>query len=209
MRIDEYGTIELEQCSWPGSIGDSCAETARYAHLLMLNGEYRLPVLLNRFITHTGYIRHPTAPDGWRESDFSSDQALPLYLALKRNAAIPELLQAESRLRWRTGNGQLVSPALFFAIRRLDVMFSLVTLAQVALFKLPWRWSDERHWFERSEGSSADYLNWLHCAVYCPRWIRRLISADLLKQKIADYYKPEPNSAFLLSLYNKIIEKYW
>lgn len=224
MRIDEYGCIEMEQCKWPGSIGDSAAESGRYEHLNMLLGNYVHICNLENFVTATGYIRHPTAPDAgavlpngevtkesWRESDFSSDQALPLYLAWRKGGNYVRTNQMERRFRrnfFRTGNGDLLTPGLFAEMYAPLLRVPLL-LAQLAIFKFKYRWNDELNRFEENTESSCDYINFIHVAVYAPKWLRRRIDARNLYNKVRDYYNVEPNCVFLKSLYHQVIFKYF
>jgi hypothetical protein len=229
MKIDEYGCIEMEHVSWPGSIGDSAAESARYEHLRMLLGNYVSVVNLERFVTPLGYVRHPTAPGegafgeengkpspSWRETDFSGDQALPLYLAWRRGTNFTRSEQMKARIKsagWRTGNGDFVSPGFFGILIESDIISSASLLVQALLFKLPYRWSDSKKWFERNDDSSGDYLNFFHAAVYAPRPVRwlltKLVPKELLLKKIVSYYDPEPSVWWLLELYEKAIKEYW
>lgn len=205
------GAIELEQVDRPGSLGDSCAETARYAHLRMLLGNYEQDYNLHQFVTPFGYIRHPLVPEDWRESDFSSDQALPLYLAFRRSADAARLNEMEHRLRslgYRTGNGDLISPGLF-AEAFANWLRTPLLLLQLALFKLPYRWNDEKRAFEATTGSSADYINFVHVAVYAPAWLRKRLNSKLIFEKVCHYYAPEPHSANIKNLYFNVISEYF
>lgn len=212
MFIDEYGCMAMEQTSFPGNIGDSAAESGRLEHLRMLLGDYVAVTNLENFVTELGYVRHPTAPPDWREKDFSGDQALPLFLAWRRGTNFTRAEQMLRRIKrdgWRTGNGDLVSPGFWAIMNDRNTLLVTTVAAQALLFKFPYRWSDSKKWFEKSEGSSGDYLNWIHLAVYCPRWIRRLVNAEVLKQKIREYYKPEPNSEWVIEKYDQVIARYW
>ncbi len=212
MRIDQYLTLVMEQCGYPGNIGDSCAETSRYVHLQCLNG--LIPSLnLKQFITPLGYIRHPDAPaqdannQSWRESDFSSDQGLPLLLALQKTRSIKseDMRDWFRDHGWKTGNGDFVSPSFLAVIKRWQWLLNLCILVQGILFRLPYRWSESENKFEEMKESSADYLNYIHLANYVPKSLR-LISAETLKIKVREYYKPEPNSDFIIDLYDKVID---
>lgn len=225
MRIDSYKTLVMDQCFWPGNIGDSCAETARYVHLKSLLGLPAPEVDLNAFVTNTGFVRHPTAPtsaqlppnaDGtpaasWRETDFSSDQGLPLFLAARKtDQRLANLII--SRIfgdGYKTGNGDFVNPGFYSFLENLSWLTHVAVDVQALLLRFPYRWSDSKNKFEPMEESAADYLNWIHSAVYCNPIERKLIHADVLKAKVAEYYAPEPNCQFLLDLYNQVIDKYF
>ncbi len=194
------GAMVLEQCEYPGNIGDSCAETSRFA-IIGNSGQ----ISLVQFITEMGFIRHPDAPEDWRERDFSGDQAEPLALA---NSVIRETIRDRTKANsWRTGNGELITPRLYAILTGKRWLLAICILAQGLLFKLPWRWSDSRNKFEITADSSADYLNYIVAAIQAPRWSRCLTSAALLKQKVRDYYKPEPNSQWVIDAYDAVISK--
>jgi hypothetical protein len=191
MKIDEHMTVIMEKDGWPGDVGDSCAETARLA---ILSPDYFAPVLSpNQFIGIGGFLRHPTAPEGWRESDFSNDQLLPLILATG--------LRGEW---WKIpGTKTIVSPGVWFAARASWRGLAETVRLQNTLFAMPYRWSDSKKWFERSSGSSADYLNYFVSIVFLRRmgiWIEPRPETE---EKIRSYYANEPNSAWLLDEYRK------
>lgn len=216
MKLDGYRTIVMEQCWWPGSIGDSCAETGREDHLrfwldLPSNCD------LNQFVTELGFIRHPTAPakddhgESWREPDFTSDQGLPLYFAAKaRGLPIAQLMHDRIKAAgWKTGNGDYTSPGLFAAITDKKCLLNATVWGQAMIFKFPFRWNDEKKGFEPMETSYADYLNWIHAALYCPQHIRSQIPKSLLKSKVRSYYLKEPNSQWIIDLYDQVLDRYF
>lgn len=208
MRIDELGCVEMQQTGWPGNIGDSAAESGRLEHLRMLLGEYVSISNLDMFVTSLGYVRHPKVPPEWAEKDFSSDQALPLYLAWRRSGNYSRSEEMRRRLKYKTGNGDLLSPGLFAEMHAEWLRVPLL-LTQLAIFKFPYRWNDERRSFERTKNSSADYINFIHVAVYAPKWLRKLISPKTLMDKVMDYYEPEPQSAMIKNLYFNVVNKYF
>lgn len=220
MRIDEYGCIEMQHVGYPGSIGDSCAESARYEHLKMLCNQYVHICNLERFVTVTGYVRHPTVPPDWAEEDFSSDQALPLYLAWRKGGNYVRTNQMEKRFKragYKTGNGDLLTPGLFAEMYVPWLRVPLL-LSQIAIFKLPARYNDAKQGFQATEESVCDYLNYIHTAVYAPGWVRKLgPSKEKLLEAVKTYYNAEvriedsnPRIAYeLIRLYDAVLEKYW
>lgn len=217
----------MEFWFWPGTIGDSCAETGRYVHLCRLLGIEPNPIDLNAFVTALGFLRHPTAPDkgqlgpdspSWREPDFSADQALPLFLAAKTSlSSVAQLMRTRLKANWyRTGNNKFISPGFLGLLTGCPWLINLSTIVQAIFFKFPWRWSDSTHSLEPMEDSAADYLNYIHAAVYAHPWSRKLISKDVLKQKVREYYNPpknpercEPNHQWILDLYDQVLDKYF
>ncbi len=213
MLIDSFLTIIMEHSSFEGNRGDAAAETSRYAHCEMLNGNYTVlsKVNLKVFLTLLGGIRHPQVPEDWKEKDFSEDQGKPLYLALKR-AGMPEADKLKKFIKdagWRMGNGDLITPGFYAILNDWQWLSDVSVLVQSLIFKLPYRWSDSKKWFERTEGSSSDYLNHFHSAVYSPLWIRRLTSKEVMKQKFRDYLKDEPNSQWVIDSYEQALERHW
>jgi hypothetical protein len=215
-----YGYIELNQCERPGSIGDSLAETGRYITLAYVIGD-NPQINLAPFVTDIGLLRHPDSP--WRENDISSDQASPFLAAA--NLTQPSLADITiSRIKkagWKTGNGDYVSTGLLANIKRIEGskiqwLYDLSFLGQAIIFKLPFRWSDSKKWFERSSGSSSDYLNFINGLLFAKvknkfTWpckiALKMVGKDTIIEKIHEYYKPEPNSQWLLDVYKKALEK--
>lgn len=183
----------MEQSGWPGNIGDSCAETSRL--YILLNWQ-RPKDLTKLFKTELGWVRHPEAPVGWREDDFSGDQALPLLLA-------------------GSGNYKLMfkNAGCFAAYVKAYTLLEIITFVQAVLFSVPLRWNDGTRSFETGENSSADYLNFCMCMLVLSRkgfkmsLIKKLVPAERLKGKIASYYVVEPNSQWLGKLYFDQIEE--
>lgn len=230
MVIDKYGCLIMEHSSWEGNRGDSCAETARYAHLKMLLGDYKQDYNLNSFvIPGLGYVRHPDLLHfvdekgvSWGLTDFSSDQALPLYLAFKKASMWYEFDEMSERLWYsgfRTGNGDLLSPGLLAEYFDYQVLRSGLLVGQVGLFHFKYRWNDELNKFQETEESSCDYINFIHTAVYAPQWVRDLTDKEVLKQKVWSYYLIEmlyevKNSKRglardVVDLYYDVIDRYW
>lgn len=211
MKFDENQLILSGADSSPADMGDSCAETSRYAHLLQkLNTE--LPMDLNAFRTESGYVRHPSPllPVDWRESDFSSDQALPLYLAMRNTRYGFGADEMKRRIReagWKTGNGDYVSPMFFALLVDSKLLINLTVAAQALMFSIPFRWSDSKKRFESTNDSSGDYLNWFHASLYASPWIRKLVSKETLWAKITHYYRNEPDNTELLDSYRKVLER--
>jgi hypothetical protein len=214
MKYDDLGLIVMEQGGFPGNIGDSCAETCRLEVLKTVLHKGNPSLAIEEFVTETGYVRHPSAPEGWREEDFSSDQALPLFFAFEMNdpryaSAMEDRFQSEG---YRTGNGDLITPGLFFALMGWRLLLSFTLVVQALIFKLPYRWNDSIKWFEKSSGSSSDYLNWVITYLYCQYHGYHLFSdiamwmvgVDKCFAEISSYYAPEPN-AFVVGYYKAVL----
>lgn len=216
MIQDELGLLKMEASGYPPNIGDSCAETSRWLHLLELlhKDDNVNPDILYKFMTDKGFVRHPNAPerdtngDSWREDDFTSDQGLPLYLAAKSY----DLTSLENNIKttiksnyFRTGNGDFVNPIFFAVLINSKWLLNIVLFFQILVFKFPFRWSDSKKQFERSEGSSADYLNFIHALFYSSKWVRKFVNPEKLLKKVIDYYKDEPNSKWIMDLYYELL----
>lgn len=202
MIIDEYGCLLREQNPpWdPGRLGSSCADTARYQHLQDILGEGPFNVNLYAFKTDKGFVDHPKSI--WREDKFNSDSALPLFLATK-NTLLGGSLQFYLK-DLKTGDGKWISPGLYFLLHDNTIELKASLLIQAMLFKLPYRWSDSKKWFERTTDNSGDYLNYIHLALHVRK---SFVSKKVLKQKVRDYWLPkEPNINWLIDMYDKAIE---
>lgn len=209
MKIDNFGAI-ITDGSYPGCVGDACANTARYAISQICGGKSANDVDLRIFRTEKGYVRHPTAPEpplveaSWREEDFTSDQALPLLMAY-RVSGNHFLEEMRTRVRWKTAPGKISSLGVMLVSREWLILFWLAVIFQIFIFCIPWRWSDDdrlkgKFWkFERSFASSSDYLNfaasleYLACTNYrLLAWLAlAMVGVDRVKLKILDYYKDE------------------
>jgi len=212
VKLDGHFTIVREKDQGPGDLGDSCADTARITMLSLFPA-----VDLTKFRTPKGYIRHPDSP--WREDDFSSDQAAPLYMAytLDPNRYPGYAWEMEARLSpWRTGDGKRLSPGLWALVNRFDGLVALITLLQGVLFLFPLRWNDShhgdiKHWWQRIQwgGDEGDYLNWIAYIEYLDmlgykhtvRACYMLRSTKTCMQKVAKYYANQPNSEWVLDIY--------
>lgn len=207
MKI-ENGCVVLEQCGFPGNIGDSCAESARLENLLWKLG-HREMCDLSKFITTGGTIRHPDSP--WREDDTSSDQEMPLWIALKNKMqfANAEIVKQRTKARWwKTGNGDFINPMYYCLLNNWKMALELIVRAQIKALNLPYRWSDSKKWFEKSDGHSADYLNLFHVGLEVPREDRKELPKEVILKKIKEYYLPEPNP-FVLEYYEEAIMRLW
>jgi len=212
MHFDKYGLIVSDLSGMPSAAGDSAAETGRWLHLKILLDEPRDISVINNFRTIGGYVRHPSPllPYDWRESDFSSDQWLPLFLAARAAPFYQFWIEMVTRLReagWRTGNGNLCSPILYALVNENQWLINMCVAAQALLFKLPWRWSDSAKRFESTQNSTGDYLNWLHAAIHADPWARKLVNPTKLVTKIESYYATEIGTGELLDLYRRLIKK--
>lgn len=240
MRYDDYGLIVLEQNdeqhpdptealnAFHGNRGDSCAETFRHLHLqIYLEDRTKRDAALLAYRqckTATGYIRHPLCK--WREGDFSGDQAKPMYLVLRAMLLGYERTEMEQYFfadsDWgKTGNGDLLSASMKGVIKRANGKqsnFSDFSLySQIfAMTKIPFRWNDEKWWFESTESSSADWLNWYHGIIqaemfghtYMSLKAKNMADPAQVLAKIKSYYAVEKN-AFVVELYEQAIKKTW
>lgn len=202
----EYNELISETSGFPGSIGDSCAESSRY-YLL------KWPTLplpnLKIFVTDTFFVRHPDSP--WREDDFSTDQALPLYIATK-NANMYYKLKKN---KWRLPNGQFISPIFYAILTKKKWLINLCVFAQGILFKLPYRYDDSKKRFTKNDNSS-DYLNYYFTAYYADKWARHIVKKEVILQKIKSYYQSEIDASKdktlaleIIRLYEEEIEVLW
>lgn len=216
MKFDDLGLMIMEHVAHPGSIGDSCAETARHQILVLAaRGELLVETPLRKFITESGYLRHPTSP--WREDDFSNDQALPLLMAFDLSGLTSDAERMRSRSRFRIfGSKAIMSAGMFALVHRWFWILNLVNVIQGLLFMIPWRWSDDdrlkgKIWkFERSQGSSADWLNFAITFIYLRLMAKRATMIQprhRILAKVKDYYRVEPNPEWISGLYDEALRK--
>ncbi len=210
MHYDELGLIVSDTSGVPSCYGDSAAETSREERLKQILGLQSTAYRLAHFRTATGYVRHPSPamPKDWRETDFSSDQAFPLYLAL-RHAGLQMADEMKERIKLiggRTGNGDPIAPFLWAALIDSKLLMSFFCIVSALFFCVPFRWSDSKNWFESSADATGDYLNYFHALPYCYWWARWIRGKTILA-KVTAYYKNESNTEELLGLYAQAIKK--
>jgi len=201
-----YGELISETSEAPGCYGDSCAETSRYYILKWPDADKST---LSIFITNTFFIRHPESP--WREDDFSTDQALPFFLATC-SAKMYHQLKAN---HWRLPNGHFISPVFYAILTNRKWLINLCVFAQTLIFKLPWRWDDGKKKFTKNTNTS-DYLNFYHIAYPMSKWARKLVSKEKMISAIESYYESELQASKdkeltleIINLYKREIEVIW
>jgi hypothetical protein len=199
MKRDENGLMISEECSWPGNVGDSCANTAR-SELLNPQGQ---PMC--HFVTGKGFVRYTNLPADWMEDDFSDDQCLPLYMA----APTPIKIAIRTRLPYKAGNGNIHAPLTYCIIWGHHRLANLLLLAQLFFMtKVKWRWDDGKRSFQPTEGSACDWLNWFATCVYLKRLgaLSFTPPIDLVSQKVYTYFQSEPNNKQVLEDFERGFE---
>lgn len=207
MYRDVDGLLISETSNWPGSHGDSCANTCRSEVLNPKNTH-----IATKFVTSSGFVRHTNLPEDWKEGDFSDDQCIPLYLA--GTISVKRLVR--SRLPIKAGNGGIHNPIALAVIWDSVFILNLLLLAQLFLLtKVPYRWSDAdglKFWqrFEKTEGSSADWLNWFTICVALKRCSKLYFKPPIeqVAHKVYDYFQNEPNNVQTLLDYEEAF-KLW
>jgi hypothetical protein len=218
MKRDKFELLVRDQNppGDPGAIGDSCFETSCdvLANLYLAKNS-DVVKKLRHFFTERGTIRHPYSP--WREDDQSSDQELPLLVALKIGGDHHHALFISKFVKhrgWKTGNGQFISPGLYAEVMDSQFLRCLFLVIQVLFFWFPFYWNDGK-WMKgewpigNSWKKSDGYLIWMLIAVQAPFPIRKLIRKKTLLAKIKAYYSVEPDSDWLISNYEQVIERYF
>jgi len=209
----EFGELISETSPYPGSIGDSVHNSARELHLRALLGEQisdNQRAMLIRFRTEIGYIRHWTAPVDWMESDMTSDGLTPLLLAYDACGMFSIASEMRTRIAsagYRSGNGQLITPALYALVKESKWLLNLAVIGQIAIFAMPLRWDDGQKKITWSGSSSCDWLNFCHCLLVASPWVSKLVSREKIITKIESYYSTEPNSDWLVDLYKRAIRE--
>lgn len=219
MRLGTLNELISETSDFPGSIGDSAHNTARQVvmvHSLAETGKEAVDrtnpyvAALKAYRTPTGYVRHWDAPADWRETDTTTDMLLPLYLAYKKvlPSYAEEMKQRIKDAGWKSGNGDFISPGFYGVLNGNQWMVNESLWIQSLFFKFPYRWSDSKKWFEKSNGSSADYLNWVIMAAECGYpWTQNLIDKEKLHYEIGMYFGTEPNNGVVVAVWEAYIEK--
>ena len=226
MKIDAYGLIVSESCAGIGQLGDSCAESSRYLLLSQMQnklGLYDTPCLidLTKFKTEKSWCRHPLLEQsGTWVNDIPTDQLLPWFIATSPIGK-SEVFDYFNKHGYQTPNGDIISPMFWSAIKRAknepSAFYDLSILFQAYFFKLPIRCSYSKGWFESSEGSWSDVLNWLACIFFAfltdsvtwpIRKAMRVMTKEDVKKMLKIAYLKEPNP-FVVGKYEDIITKIW
>lgn len=233
MLWDSYPTLVMEYGSAPGIYGDSCAETGRYFSLVKYLASQGISVAnipssnqsLNNFRTDSGYIRHPLVPVTWRESDFSEDQWLPLFISTNEskvvinNTSYSFADEMYSRLKsneFKTGNGNYIHIGTVATLMRYkghaNSFTDLFLLGGLLVTRfLPYSWNGKG--FSKVD-NSGDYLNMIHQVLFAEttntstvtmkviKWVLKFCD---LQGKVDDYYKNE--NPWIRTLYAQAFEK--
>lgn len=213
MKFDDRGYLISETSDFPGSHGDSCANTMRFFYLityLIDPSEVEMVAVPGpasfRARTALGFVRHPKVEHVWGPEDFSADQALPLKLLYPMTKVLDGL-----RI---IGTKTIAPPGLIALEYRMTWLFALVMLCQSLLFHIPIRWDDGKRRLVHDPDHSADVLNYI-CGLRYLRlhgyWrtvalCRRIVDglSPSLHYRVVKYFAPEPESELL----NQIIEGY-
>lgn len=218
MKIDSFGCVVMERDGMPGDIGDSCAETGR---LVLLRNTLLFPDVpsqkilflnLDRFISPSGFLRHPEAPVGWREDDFTSDQMTYLLMAsFIHNLELFNFIVNNLHLmtKYKTPDVRAIA-------HRAWNTLGVITCVQMLINKFPYRWADggeaDGHWyskfwrFTRSNDSTVSYLTVFIAVLFLKRvgvtWPLKFLNFELYLQKAKAYYSGQPNSDWFTKLFD-------
>lgn len=195
MKLGLYNEVISETSPFPGSIGDSLAESARLA---LLDGSYGF--LSDKFITDKGFLRHPDSP--WREDDISWDQLVPFYLMCRERGYDSTAMKIAI-----SKNTPLKNPTVWALLNGHKFLLSICILIQGLLFKLPYRWDDGKKWFAKND-ATCDYINYFWTGLYAHPW-SRLVPREILFSKIKSYYKDELEKSENIDLTIKILSLYY
>jgi hypothetical protein len=226
MHLDSNGLVVMDQESFPGNIGDSCCYTSNMVTLQFLLN-IKITSNLSLFITPSGVIRYPTSP--WGPTDTSADQVAPLLAAcqLTQPALANQVISQIQSNGWKTGNGNIINPGLLAQLKRcessiLQSVWDLAILGQALIFMLPWAWNSSATlnpttWLVSASTQTSGYLNWINALAFArtkkwtlPCWLStKLVSKNKALAAVTSYYKPEPNSAWLLALYAEASSLIW
>jgi hypothetical protein len=221
MKFDHHGALVMERDGFPGDLGDSAHETAR----ALILGHLIEADVFEKFVSSAGFLRHPDAPaadavgDSWREPDATSDLVFPLLMALDMHWDgdawdLASVIRYRLKSTWTVAPGHLASPALMALVYQKYYLLLFFTVAQRWIFKIGWRWSDSNElkgkWWKlvRTKGEPSDYLNWF-CSIVYLWYVDRVqvdFDADVVRNKIIEYYRDQPNSDWYVDLWNSKID---
>ncbi len=234
MYFDEHNMVALEQCAWPGNVGDSVHDTNRYRGMNMfVNGANTL--MIENYVsctTNLGYLRHPSLkgfvdPKGnsWAEDDFSGDAWLAMQLGLRIggfNGFANEMVQRLRDNWWRYGNGDFIHPGHISVIKRGEMRQNWFTDLplhgqSILLHKFKWRWNDQYNCFRETEESSADWLNQLLALIHAERYghtassrkAKDILNLKVMMEKWEHYWRNEPDNSLMLDLAWLAGKKLW
>jgi hypothetical protein len=220
----------MEQTPFPGSVGDGCAESSRYVTLCEFLNQNSFPqVNLARLVTLAGVVRYPCPPSPWAASDTSGDQVAPLIAAtsLTQPSLADTIISQIVTNKYCTGNGKLINPGLYANVKRhqgshVQWLWDLSILGQALIFKLPFAWNpnatwNPKSWLISSSGQTSGYLNWTNALAFArckswtwPCWLAtKIIGKTQVMAAVQSYYRPEPNSAWMLNIYEQAFNKIW
>jgi len=206
MKYDETGCLIREfypKGHW-ANLGDSCAETSR-ARIL---GDWQ--GLLGQFVNPDGpgFIRHPDLKDihGWDESDFSGDQFVALYLAATMIDPVVGKYIHITGNEWKIpGTDTWLTPAAWAMIRGHWRVLDWCNQIQGKLFKASVRVGDGGK-IETSEGNVQDWLNYICIYLFLKKTGRKATlnqSKEACMKAVRTYYSTEPNSQWIVDLYDQ------
>lgn len=222
MKYDRFEVLEKElvvpEEHKKSNVGDSCADTCRALVLGAKKGAWA------NFITHKGYIRHPSLSEEgpkWDERDFSNDQFLPLLMVMLLDpfySQIFDITQKNNILKIH-GTETFLSVGCWALLRKQFWLLNVANIIQGWIFRFSYRWSDSEEakkkiWrFEKSENESADYLNFIVIYVFLKRmgkWATLNRPKEECLQKVREYFilneKPEPNSEWVVELFERALK---
>ncbi len=221
MKFDDFGLLVREKPRDPGheiaNLGDSCADSCRWAILSQFIGE---PFRINLWLfqdDNVGYLRHPTLAnkEGWNNRDVTNDQYVPLMMAAC-------LLDWHIFARMKKdvgffipGTRKITHPAIFAIKYKQWWALALMNKIQGWLLTWSFRWSDDEHegaGFKSSKGKVQDYPTMIATTVFLnkigykarlPRPAKECIEAlEAYRFNPKDF---EPNAEWEIDIYRKAI----
>lgn len=227
MKFDKYGLLVREKLREPGheiaNLGDSCADTCRYA---ILTGELKTVPFQSFAVAHRGlrgFVRHPLLLDlpgreDWGVKGFTNDQLVPLLMCEALHGSWFGALLRISPPLFIPGTTKIIQPAVYTILFRQWWLLDLMNHIQGWLIALPFRWSDDKSegtGFRSSKGKVQDYLTMICTTIFLCRLGRKaklprpvdecLEAVRLYRQGAKDY---EPNAEWEIKVYEDALKAF-
>lgn len=143
MYFEDGALVRTQNWDSIARYGDACYETMAFAlsYFYTSKGhEYHPKVNHKIFLTPDGTIRHPKYNEGVKDQTEDQEMLLFVFCKTTGNDEDAKFIMKQCS-DWRTGNGNLISPAYWAEIKDWMWLRCLCQLAQAIFFLFPY-WND-------------------------------------------------------------------